>query len=125
MHSKQNKRFKSNSFQHDHKYELKTLIKHISCLCKYNFDETKCKLNQWWNNNKCQCECKEHHICDKGCVQNPVISNYGNGKYLANIMYDSVITCDEVIEPNDEELHHNEKLLSVKHKISTFQLLFY
>ena len=51
--------------------------------------------------------------------------NYGNGKYLGNIMDDSVITCDEVIESNDEELHYNEKMLSVKHKISTFQLLFY
>ena len=27
--------------------------KHISCKCKCKFDETKCKSNQWWNNNKC------------------------------------------------------------------------
>ena len=23
-----------------------------------NFDEAKCNSNQWWNNNKCSCECK-------------------------------------------------------------------
>ena len=33
--------------------ESKTLAKHISC----EFDETKCKSNQWWNNDKCRCEC--------------------------------------------------------------------
>ena len=33
--------------------ESKTLTKHISCECKCIFDETKCKSNQWWNNNKC------------------------------------------------------------------------
>ena len=27
--------------------------KHVSCKCKCKFDETKCKSNQWWNNNKC------------------------------------------------------------------------
>ena len=33
--------------------ELKTLTKHVSCECKCKFDETKCKSNQWWNNDKC------------------------------------------------------------------------
>ena len=33
--------------------ESKTLTKHISCKCKCRFDETKCKSNQSWNNNKC------------------------------------------------------------------------
>ena len=32
--------------------ELKTLTKHISCEYKCKFDGTKCKSNQWWNNNK-------------------------------------------------------------------------
>ena len=43
--------------------ESKTLIKHISCECKCKFDGIKCNSNQWWNNDKCQCECKKHHIC--------------------------------------------------------------
>ena len=39
--------------------ELKTLIKHISCKCKCEFDGTKCNLYEWWNNNKCWCDCKK------------------------------------------------------------------
>ena len=45
--------------------ESKTLIKHISCECKCKFDGTKRKSNQGWNNDKCRCECKKHHICEK------------------------------------------------------------
>ena len=37
--------------------EPKTLTKHISCKCKCKLDGTKCNTNQWWNNNKCRCEC--------------------------------------------------------------------
>ena len=33
----------------------KTLTKHISYNCKYNFDGRKYNPNQWWNNNKCWC----------------------------------------------------------------------
>ena len=40
--------------------ELKTLIKHISCKCKCKFDGTKCNLYEWWNNNKCWCDCKKN-----------------------------------------------------------------
>ena len=53
--------------------ESKTLTKHISCECKYKYDGKKCNSDQWWNNDKCRCECKKHHICE-------------NGKYLASIM---------------------------------------
>ena len=35
----------------------KTLTKHISCECEGKFDRPKLNLNQWWNNDKCQCEC--------------------------------------------------------------------
>ena len=31
----------------------KTLTKHISYKCKYNFDGRKDNPNQWWNNIKC------------------------------------------------------------------------
>ena len=30
-----------------------TLTKNISCECQFKFDGTKCKSNQWWNNDKC------------------------------------------------------------------------
>ena len=43
--------------------ELRTLTKYFSCKCKCKFDGRKCKLNQWWNNNKCWCECNKHYIC--------------------------------------------------------------
>ena len=36
------------------KNEPETLIKHISCECKYKFDVRKCNSNQKWNNNKYQ-----------------------------------------------------------------------
>ena len=44
--------------------ESKTLTKHILCECKCKFDGRKCNLNQWWNSDKCRCECKKH-ICEK------------------------------------------------------------
>ena len=76
--------------------ESKTLTKHISCECKCKLDEAKCKSNQWWNNSKCRCKFKKHHICEKEFVWNPSTCIYENRKYLAYIMNDSVITCDEV-----------------------------
>ena len=33
--------------------ESKTLTKHISCECKSKFDERKCTLDQWWNEDEC------------------------------------------------------------------------
>ena len=83
--------------------ELKTFTKHISCECKCRFDERKRKSDQWWNNNKCQCECNEPHVCGKDYFWNPPTCNFENGKYLASIMDDSVITCDEIIESYDRE----------------------
>ena len=35
------------------------LTKHLSCECKCRFDWKKCNPNQYWNNNKCRCECKK------------------------------------------------------------------
>ena len=45
--------------------ESKTLTMHISCECKCKFDGRKCNSDQWWNNDKCQCECKKRHVCEK------------------------------------------------------------
>ena len=39
--------------------DSKTLTNHISCECKCKFDGTKNHLNQCWNNDKCQCDCKK------------------------------------------------------------------
>ena len=73
-------------------------LKHISCECKCKFDRTKCDLNQWWNNDKCRCECKIIHVCEKDYVWNPATCNYENGKYLASIKDESIIISDEVIK---------------------------
>ena len=48
--------------------ESKTLTKHISCIFKFRFDGRKCNSHQWWNNNKCRCECKKRHACEKNYI---------------------------------------------------------
>ena len=40
------------------KNKTKLLVKVIPCKCKCTFDARKCNLNQKWNNDQCQCECK-------------------------------------------------------------------
>ena len=77
--------------------ESKKLIKHISCECKCKFDGRKCNSNQWWDKDKYRCECKKHNVCEIDYVWNPFSCNCENGKYLASIMDDSAIVCDEVI----------------------------
>ena len=78
--------------------ESEILTKHIWCKCKCKFDGKKCKSDQWWNNNKCRCECKKLHECEKDYVWNPARIRYENGKYWASIMDYSAIICDEVID---------------------------
>ena len=41
---------------------------------------------------------KKSHVYEKDYVWNPATCNCENGKCLASIMDDSVITCDEIIE---------------------------
>ena len=45
--------------------ESKILTKHILSECKCEFVKGKYNSNQWWNNNKCQCECRKHLIYKK------------------------------------------------------------
>ena len=77
---------------------MTTLTKHILCECKCKFDARKCNSNQKWNNDKCRCEWKNHNLCEKDYIWNPATCSCKNGKYLANIMDDSVITCGEIID---------------------------
>ena len=76
---------------------------HISCKGKCKFDGKKCNSNQKWKNDKCRYECKKHNVCGKDYIWNPTTCSCENGKYLANIMHDSVTTCDEIIESYNEE----------------------
>ena len=88
----------------------------------YIWWKKKCISDQYWNYDKCQCEYKKIHVCDKDYVWNPATFNCGNGKYLASIMDDSVITCDGVIKSYDEEIktpstNFNEKILTCNTQI--------
>ena len=65
----------------------KTLTKYILCKCKCKFDERICNLSQWWNNDKCRCECKKHHVCEKDYIWNPSTCFCKNEKYLESIFF--------------------------------------
>ena len=57
------------------------------------------------------------NVCEKDYVWNPATCSCNNGKYLASVMDDSVIMCDEVIESYNEETNFNEKKAACKCKI--------
>ena len=103
----------------------KTLTKHISCECKCRFDGRNCNSGQWSNNDRCWCECKKLHVCEKNYVWNPATCNCQNGKYLASTMDDSAITCDGIIESYKDEKNYMKKEQPIKHKISIFYLHFF
>ena len=33
--------------------------------------EEKFNSDQWWNKNKCRCECKKRQVCEKDYILNP------------------------------------------------------
>ena len=79
--------------------ESKTLTKHISCECKCKFNARECNSYQWWNNDKCRCECKKRRVCEKkNYDRNAATCSCENEIFLASILHDSAIMCDEVIE---------------------------
>ena len=59
--------------------ESKILTKQISWECKCWFDRRNSNSNQWWNNDKCRCECKKHHISEKIYIWNPSTCICENG----------------------------------------------
>ena len=81
--------------------ESRTLTKHISCKYECKFDSKKCNSNQKWNNNKCQCECKnpkEHRVYKKNYIWNPARCSCKNGKSIGSVIDDSLVKCDEIIK---------------------------
>ena len=70
----------------------------ILCECKCKLDGRKCNWNQKWNNSRCWCKCKKHHIYEKNYIWNPATYICKNSKHLASITDDWVIRCDEIIE---------------------------
>ena len=87
--------------------ESGTLTKQKSYECKCRFDGKKFSSDKCWNKDKCWCECKKHQYVKKIIFGNPSTCSCENGKYLASIMDDSAIMCDEIIDAeaklNDEE----------------------
>ena len=82
--------------------------KHITYECKCRFDGRKYNSSQWWNINKYQCEYSKHHICEKDYFLNPCTCTCENRKYLASIIDNSAIICDEIIDV--EEINFNKKI---------------
>ena len=75
--------------------ESKTLTRHnISCKWKCKFDGRKCNSNHKRNNNKCWRKCKNR----KDYIWNPATCSCEKSKYLASIINDSVIICEEIIK---------------------------
>ena len=64
-------------------------------------NSTTCNSNEKWNNETCQCECKNYRTCSKDYSWNPSKYICENGKYLKNIADDSKIARDEVINTMD------------------------
>ena len=61
-------------------------------------NETQIK-SEIMNNDWCDCKnLKQHHVCEKDYIWNPATCSCENGNYLANIVNDSVTTCDETID---------------------------
>ena len=104
--------------------ESNTLTKHISCKCKCRFNGEKCSSDQWWK-DKCWCNCRKRRVCEKDHVWNPSTCNWENGKYLASIIDDAAIMCDEVIESYDKETNFDEKKATYKRKNFYILLAFF
>ena len=104
--------------------ESKTFAKYISRKCKCKFDERKRNSDQWWNNDKCRCECKKHYMCENDYAWSPATCNCKNGKYLAN-MDNSTIIFDKVIDSYDEEIKTIQQILikQVNSKTQSFYIL--
>ena len=59
----------------------------------------------------------------KNYVWNPATCNCENRQYLASIMEDSAITCDDIIETYDDETNFNEKRATFKTQKQNFYIL--
>ena len=108
--------------------ESKTLTKHMSCQCECRSDGIKFNSDQWWDNNKYWSECVKHHVCEKVYIWNHSTFSCENRKYLASIMDNSAIICNEVTELQDKETKFIPKNFIEKKafsKISIIYLHFY
>ena len=64
-------------------------------------------------------------MCEKDCIWNPATCSCENGKYLASIIDNSVIMCDEIIEETKTiPTNLNEKNVLCKRKSFCILLTF-
>lgn len=99
---------------------MKIVTKNVSCEFKCKFDRRKCNWNENWNIDKCRCECRKHRICEKDYILNPTTCSWKNAKYLGSIIYDSVITCDRIIELFRQKLFQQKVIEKVSIFYSSF-----
>ena len=79
-----------------------TLTKHVSYKCKCKLYGRKSgNSNQKWNKNKCWYKWKKFHISEKDYIWIPAICSLKNGKYLASIIGNSVIACNETTDARE------------------------
>ena len=80
--------------------ESKTLTKHISCECKRKFHCRKSNSNRKWSNDKMSRKIKNPKkiVWKRDYIWGPATCSCKSGKYLANIIDDSVLTFDETME---------------------------
>ena len=76
------------------------------------------------DNEKIWCDRKKHHICEKDYIRNPSACICENERYLASIMDNSVIVCDELIEKTIRT-NFNKNKLTCKTQNSIFYFHFY
>ena len=90
--------------------ESKTLTKHTSCKCKCKFDGRKLIQINGGITLNVNVSVENVMYVKKIFVWNPATCNCKNGKYLASIMNDSAITCDEAIDADaDAEAKTNDE----------------
>ena len=75
------------------KNEGKTMTKYVSCHSKCRFNSATCNPDQKWNDETCQCECKNYRTLKKGYSWNPSAWICENDT--------SAIACDQSISVMD------------------------
>ena len=115
---------------------------HETCKYKCRLNASVCNNKQRWNNNKCQCECKElidKGICDKGYIWNPSnckcecdescdfdeYLDYKNCKCRKRLIDKLIEECNENIDEEVKILDKNEdKCSSCISYIALFPVFF-
>ena len=72
-------------------------------------------------NDKYACECKKRHVWEEDSIWGIASCNCDNGKYLANIVDNSVITYDEITEEETKTVTTN---FNEKNKICKTKILY-